>query len=183
MIFVTSNDHKSAQAKAILSEFGIRFRRIKRKYDEASEDTIEQIACKAAKRLADEYKEAVFVEDTGVFFDAYPGFPGSLPKFLFNGVGYDGIFRLLVGKSRKAVWRSAVGYCEPGKEPRLFTGEMRGKITDQVKCKGKNVLPYERIFIHEKHRDVLAMQPQKEKLAVLHRAQALRKLGRFLKSR
>jgi XTP/dITP diphosphohydrolase len=178
--FVTSNKHKFQQAERIFSENNIRIKWIKRSYDEASDDTIEQIAEKAAKKLANDLNKPIMVEDTGFFFEAYPGFPGAFPKFVFNHIGYEGIFRLLKGKSTKGKFISCVGYCEPNKKPIIFKGELKGKIILNVHCKNEDVMPYERIFIPEEQTVVMGKLSLDEKLRISHRGQSLRKLARFL---
>jgi XTP/dITP diphosphohydrolase len=178
--FVSSNRHKAKQAKAVFKEFGIGVSWIKRSYDEASDDNMRQISEKAAEKLSSELKKVVFVEDTGIFFDAYNEFPGALAKFTYNSIGYDGIFRLLKGKSTKAKFVSVVGYCEPKKKPKLFTAEMKGRIIFEVRCRSKDVLPYERIFVPNGKKKVLGELKIEEKYTLLHRTKAFRKLAIFL---
>lgn len=183
LTFITTNPHKIAQARAVLEPFGIDVVWKKQEYDESSDDTIEQIAAKAAKHFADKLNKPVIVEDTGVFFDAYPGFPGAFPKFVFSGIGYEGLFRLLRGKSKKARFVSAVGFCRPGKKAKVIKGEMGGRIVLKVHKPRANVLPYERIFIPEGKSSPLVDIPMKEKLKILHRTKALSKLGNLFRAR
>ncbi len=182
ILFVTTNKHKVFQARKVFSKYNICVKWIKRSYDEASDDTVKEIAEKAARNLADELKKPIMVEDTGVLFDAYPGFPGAFPKFVFNHIGYEGIFRLLKGKSRKARFISCVGYCRPGKKPLVFTACMKGRITEKVFCRNKaGIMPYERIFIPENQKKVLGELSFEEKFRILHRAKAFRKLAGWLR--
>ena len=141
---------------------------------------MEQIALESSKQLSKSLKKPVMVEDTGVFFKAYKGFPGPMPKFIYEKIGYDGIFRLLKAKNRNARFVSAVGFCFPGKKPVVFTGEMKGRITNTVRCRKKDVLPYERIFVPEKCSKVLAELPKQEKIKMLHRYKAFIKLKSYL---
>ena len=102
---------------------------------------------------------------------------------MFNGIGYEGIMRLLKGKSRKAYFRTAVGYCEPGKKPVVFDGVMKGEITEEVFDKEKDVLPYMRIFVAEGYDKVISRVPAEEKNRISHRGKAFRKLGEYLKNK
>ena len=180
--FVTSNRHKYEEVKDILSEFGIDvvWKNIELPEPEGE---IDSIAKAKAKHAAEILKSPAAVDDTGVFFEAYNNFPGPNPKFVFNGIGYEGIMRLLKGKSRKAYFRTAVGYCEPGKKPVVFDGVMKGEITEEVFDKEKDVLPYMRIFVAEGHDNVISSIPAEEKNRISHRAKAFRKLGEFLKNK
>jgi len=180
LIFITTNKHKFEEGRNALKESGIELEQQNMEYDESSDDTIQEIAAKAAKKLADELDKTLIVEDTGVFFDAYPGFPGALPKFVFKKIGYEGLFRLLRGKDRKAHFMSVIGYCEPGKESILFEGRMDGDIGEEVKCKDKDILAYERIFVPEGASMHMCEMAREEKNRISHRASAFRKLGKYL---
>ncbi|MBU0536796.1 MAG: non-canonical purine NTP pyrophosphatase [Nanoarchaeota archaeon] len=181
ILFVTTNRHKYEEVRDILSEFGINTEWANKELIEPDGD-IDSIAKAKAKHAAEMLKKPVAVDDTGVFFEAYPNFPGPRPKFVFNSIGYDGIMRLLDSKSRKAYFRTVVGYCEPGKEPIVFDGVMKGEITEKVFDEDKDVLPYMRIFIADGHELVISSVPVEEKNRISHRSQAFRKLGKYLKT-
>lgn len=97
LIFITSNKHKVEEIGAVLKDFGIEIEQLKMEYEEDKEAGMEEVAKKAAKQLAEKLKKPVIVEDTGLFFKAYNNFPGPMPKFVFSGIGYEGIFKLLEG--------------------------------------------------------------------------------------
>src|SRR3989344_1306646 len=179
LAFVTTNRHKFEEARDILSEFGIEVEWKNIDLPEPDGD-IDSVAKEKAKSAASRLNKTVAVDDTGVFFEAYNDFPGSRPKFIFNSIGYDGIMRLLKGKSRKAYFRTVVGYCEPGKKPIVFDGIMRGEITEKVFDEDRDVLPYMRIFIPEGHKKVISGFSMEEKNKISHRAKAFRKLGGYL---
>ena len=87
--------------------------------------------------------------------------------------------RLLVGKKRGAYFKSVVAYCEPKGLPALFSGELRGSITAKVHAGGKDVMPYERIFVPGGFTRVIAELPE-VKARISHRVKAFKKLGRYL---
>ncbi|MFH1849183.1 MAG: non-canonical purine NTP pyrophosphatase [archaeon] len=178
--FVTSNGHKVSEARAVLKKYGIDIEHIERSYEEPSDYTVEETAKIAAKRMAEEYGKPVIVEDTGIFFSAYPGFPGPNSKFVIHKIGYDGVFRLLAGKERKAYFLSVIGYCMPGGEARLFSGRMAGSITDKVMHPEADVLPYERIFIPEGYDKTIVELGAGVKNRISHRARAFHEFGGFL---
>ncbi|MCX8147232.1 MAG: non-canonical purine NTP pyrophosphatase [Candidatus Woesearchaeota archaeon] len=180
--FVTTNRHKFEEAKKVLSEFDIDLEWVNEELPEY-EECIEEIAKQKARYAAKKLRKAVVVEDTGVFFEAYKIFPGPRPKFVFNSIGYEGIMRLLEGKMRRAFFKTAVGYCRPGKRPIVFSGIMKGRITKKVFDKNKDVMPYERIFVPENKKKTLSQMSREEKNLISHRAKAFRRLGRFLKKR
>ena len=51
------------------------------------------------------------------------GFPGPFSSYVFKTLGIEGLLTLLEKeKSRRASFKSAVAYCEPADEPRVFEG-------------------------------------------------------------
>jgi XTP/dITP diphosphohydrolase len=177
--FVTTNKHKFEEVRRIFSEFGIDTEQATIDCPEP-EGSVDSIAKHKARFAADALKKPVVAEDTGIFFEAYDDFPGSRPKFVFHGIRYDGIMRLLEGKKRDAYFKTAAAFCEPGKDPVIFEGVMKGKITEKIFDKEKDVQPYERIFVPEGHDVTTSAMTREEKNIISHRAKAFRKLGEYL---
>jgi XTP/dITP diphosphohydrolase len=140
------------------------------------------IVRQAARRMADEIKKPVAVEDTGLFFTAWPGFPGALPKFVWQTIGYKGIFKLLEGTDRGAYFRTVLGWCQPGEEPHLFSAVMRGEITKKVYNKNREVMPYDRIFIPVGEKVTISDMTMEKKNSFSQRGKVFRKLGKWLVS-
>ncbi|MCX6706880.1 MAG: non-canonical purine NTP pyrophosphatase [Candidatus Woesearchaeota archaeon] len=179
LAFVTTNKHKFEEVRDVLSEFGIETEWINEESLE-TEGEIDVVAKQKAKHACSRFDKTLVVEDTGLFFEAYNNFPGPNPKFVFNSIGYDGIMRLLKGKSRKAHFRTVAAYCIPGKGPKLFDGIMKGEITEKVFNPKKDAMPYDRIFIPEEYDKTISDMTLKEKNTFSQRAKAFRKLGEYL---
>jgi XTP/dITP diphosphohydrolase len=187
--FLTGNPHKFQEAKEALAQFpGIELSQIieeKTEFkDDNASDPISEIAKKAALEALKKYKVPVAVEDAGIFFTAYPGFPGLNTKWVMRNIGYDGILRLLDGKDRTVYFRSIVAYCEPsylqrGEEPMLFEGRIDGSISAEVIGKNMDCMDYDRIFIPlgETQAFSLIMEVKRK---MSHRKIAFQKLGEFL---
>jgi XTP/dITP diphosphohydrolase len=183
LIFITTNKYKVAEIGAVLKDYGIEIKQVIIDYPEDKEANMEEVCKKAAKDLANKFKKPLIVEDTGFFFHAYKNFPGSHPKFIINSIGFDGIFRLLKGKNRGFTSRTVIGYCEPGKKPKLFSGELDGKVITKVIAPHVDTMPYNHIIIPDGYKKTLAEMNLTERNLVLHRAKAARKLGAFLKKK
>lgn len=168
------------EVKAVLAEFDIDVEQIKVSYPEDKEDMMETVARKGAKLIATKLKKAVVVEDTGLFFEAYSGFPGAMPKFIFEKIGYDGIFRLLKEKNRDAYFKTVAAYCEPGEEPILFDGIMKGKITEKIFNEDRDAMPYDRIFVPDGYDVTISDMEVETKNSFSQRAQAFKKFARYL---
>ncbi|HLC43737.1 MAG TPA: RdgB/HAM1 family non-canonical purine NTP pyrophosphatase [Patescibacteria group bacterium] len=183
--FVTTNKGKFEEVENLLKSYGVDVEWINRKYEEDNDDTVEDTAKKAAKKLADELKKPIVLEDTGLFFEAYDGFPGPSPKFVFKTLGYKGIFKLLDGDSKKAYFETFAAYCEPDGEPMTFSGKMQGEITTQVFNAEKDFdfMPYDRIFIPEGEDRTISDMTMEEKNQLSQRSKAFREFGEFLKDR
>jgi len=144
---VTCNKGKVREFKQIL-EPKIKVHQLEIDYPELRSDDPEEIAKLAAKQLADILKKPVVVEDSGLFIESLKGFPGTSSAYIHKRIGLDGILKLMKGiKDRTCCYKSAVGFCKPGKEPLSFLGIEKGKIS--TKIKGKNGFGHDPIFIPE----------------------------------
>ncbi|MBT4540824.1 hypothetical protein HOC35_04895 [Candidatus Woesearchaeota archaeon] len=203
--FVTKNKHKVEEAQIALAGSEIKIHLLEANKEEPSDWKLEKVAYVNAKKIANETKKVVIVEDTGVFFEAFDNFPGNKPKRYFEQLGYKGLLAMFFESkvlengneekkeitNRKAYFRTIIGYCEPGKEPMLFSGELDGTISKEVKGMDANVLPYERIFICNEKKDgenedtthYLYEYTREEKGKFSHRAKAFRKLKEYLLSK
>lgn len=179
--FVTQNKYKYNEVKEILAKFNIEVEQISVEKPEQGK-TIEEIAKNAAEILSKKLNKTVVVEDTGVFFLAYDNFPATKPKEVFEEIGFKGLLDKLKGKKRDAQFKTVAAYCEPNKKAKLFVGFVNGKISEEVRLKDKDVMPYEKIFIPEGYDKVWAEIPDIKK-KISHRVQAFEKLGEFLKKR
>jgi XTP/dITP diphosphohydrolase len=180
IVFITTNNHKFEEVADILKDYPIDLEQLSIEYEENHDSEIEEIARDAARKLAIETGKPVLLEDTGLFFEAYNGFPGALPKFVFNSIGYKGIFKLLEGESRKAYFKTVAAYCEPNKEPVLFEGIMKGTIGDKIHNKDKDAMPYDRIFFPESKNITISDMTLEEKNALSQRAESFRKFGDYI---
>lgn len=183
LTFITTNKHKVEEVSAVLKNYGVQVEQKSMEYEEDKEAGMEEIVKKGAKELSQKLHESLFVEDTGLFFKAYNNFPGAYPKFIYHAIGYDGIFRLLVGKDRSAYFKTVIGYCEPNGDPVCFEGIMNGQITTEVFDPDVEIMPYDRIFIPKGYDRPIVKMKLEEKNSFSQRGQAARKLGEYLKNK
>jgi len=144
---VTSNLGKVREFKAILGN-EIIINHIEKEYRELRSDDPEEIARDAAKRLANELKKPIVVEDSGLFIKALNDFPGTNSSYIHKRIGLKGILKLMENvDDRICYYKSAVGYCKPGKEPVSFFGEEEGTLAKEVR--GSHGFGHDPIFIPE----------------------------------
>ena len=177
LLFATSNPGKLLEARTILASFEIGVERIDAKGIEIQADTTGEVASFASRAASRELNKPVMVEDAGLFVDALGGFPGVYSAYAFKTIGPIGILALLEGKPRGARFVSSAAYCEPAGEPRVFDGSARGKIAENPM--GSGGFGFDPIFIPHGSEFTFAQLSLEEKSRVSHRADALRKFGRW----
>lgn len=185
--FLTNNPHKVIEAKEALAAYPcIELKQIKEEKAEYKNDSvsdpIKEIATRAAEEAIKKYAVPIVVEDTGLFLNAYPGFPGLNTKWVIKKIGYDGILRLLAGKDRTAYFRSLLAFCEPEGEVTLFEGKIDGMISEEVIGDDKDCMDYDRLFIPSGETLPFSMIME-EKRQISHRKIAFQKLGEYLQQR
>jgi XTP/dITP diphosphohydrolase len=182
LLFATSNAHKVAEVQRIISEFGLSVRQTDAKGVEMQADDNRAVAAHASKRAAEAASAPVFVEDAGLFIESLGGFPGPYSSYVFKTLGLERILHLLDdGQLRWASFRSAVAYCEPGGEPIVFEGAIRGLIA--ARPAGSEGFGFDPIFLPEGSSKTLAELSMDEKCRISHRAVSVRKFGAWYTQR
>ena len=180
--FVTTNKHKFDEVERIVSPYNIALEHLDMEYDENHDADMQTIVFDASKRLSSELGKPIVLEDTGIFFEAYNGFPGPFPKFVFGSLGFKGIFKLLEGEIRDAYFLTVVGYCEPQGKPKIFEGKMHGKITEEIFDQDKHLMPYDHIFVPQGKTMPISRMLMDEKNGFSQRGEAFRKFAKSITS-
>ncbi len=174
---VTSNRNKEAEFRALIPQLEA----VNAEYPELRFDEPCEISKTAAKTLAEMLGKKVIVEDSGLFIDALKGFPGTSTKYITNRIGNKGIIKLMKGiRNRKCHYKSAIGYCEPGKQPICFEGIQEGKIAE--KEKGRNGWGNDFIFM-PKGKNKTYSELKKPNEMGEFRIMAINKLKKYLATR
>lgn len=173
LIFVTTNRHKFEEAKEIAARHGIGIEHKNMAYTEIQADELEDVVRPGVQEACTKLKVPCFAEDAGLFIRALNGFPGPYSSFVFRTLGNKKMLKLMEGESdRRAEFRSAVGYCEPGKKPEVFTGKVVGEIT--LTESGTQGFGYDPIFSPaEGDGRTFAEMSTNEKNRFSHRARAI----------
>ena len=145
LLFATHNPNKVREFKEILKGVA-EVEQLNEEYPEIQADTSEEVAAESVKKSAEKHGKTIIVEDSGLFIDALKGFPGVYSAPIHRQIGLRGILKLTEGVSaRGATYKSAVGYCEPGKKPLVFLGEEKGTIANAIR--GTHGFGHDPIFI------------------------------------
>ena len=181
IFFVTTNKSKFLEVAKILKNYPLTLKHLPQEYEENQDDSLSEIACQAAQKLANQKKKSIVVEDSGIFFEAFPGFPGALTKFIFKTLGYHGIFKLLKNENPQAYFMTVAAFAQPGQEPILFIGKLKGTITGKVFGPELPDMPYDRIFIPANYNKTIAEMSLDEKNNLSQRGLAFRRFGDYIK--
>jgi XTP/dITP diphosphohydrolase len=178
--FVTHNLNKVREFHIIFGE-GYEVEQIDIDYKELRSDDPEEIVKEAVKKLAEELKKPVVVEDSGLFIKALNDFPGTCSAYIHKRIGLRGILKLMEGiKDRSCVYKSAVGYCKPYKEPISFLGEEKGKVAEEIR--GNYGFGHDPIFIPEGSYKTYGEMENVENIKKFRR-RAVEKLKEYLNNR
>ena len=148
--FVTTNDYKLSFFNNAVKIEGVEVKHLKLDTPEIQAGTCAEVAKFSARWAADHTGKAVIKEDVGIFLNGINGFPGPYTKHFEDYCGAEGMLKLLEGKEdRSAYWEYSIAYCEPGKEPVVFTAKQPGTVaTKQIGKKGHEA---DKIFVPEHH--------------------------------
>jgi non-canonical purine NTP pyrophosphatase (RdgB/HAM1 family) len=138
--FVTSNRKKLAETENIL---GYKLNQSELDIKEIQEIDIEKVVEEKAYFAYSMIHSAVLVEDTGVYIEAWNGFPGALIKWVIQSIGNDGLCNIMNDDNRLARVKSCVCLYN-GKELKKFIGEIKGIIVE--KPRGCNGFGWDSIF-------------------------------------
>ena len=187
MFFVTSNKNKLREFEEIL---GTKLEQIEIDLEEIQEIEVEKVVehkvLEAYERIRKSFDKAqdvsIIVEDTGLYIEAWNGFPGALAKWVGKTIGFEKIPTMLKIRTSDVLTMSAyaktiVGYYD-GNHLELFEGKIDGKIPE--KARGESGFGWDPIFIPKGHEKTFAEMSGDEKNVVSMRRLAAEKLKKFL---
>ncbi|MBI5225905.1 non-canonical purine NTP pyrophosphatase [Candidatus Micrarchaeota archaeon] len=166
---VTSNESKVKEAKAVLKGWNVLHMNVD--VQEIKTSSMEETIVSKAKTAFHMIKKPVLVEDTGLFLDAYPSFPGTYTKFCIRLLGMGGIMKLLEDKVRTAKFETWLAWYD-GRTLRVFQGVSKGRIAEKPGKTAEKKLPYDSIFVPDGDTRPYSEMTKDEKAKTSHRAQA-----------
>jgi XTP/dITP diphosphohydrolase len=123
-------------------------------------------------------RSPVFVDETGLYLDAWKGLPGLLTDVFWQRLGLTGFLKLLENESnRKAVAITIIGYCD-GRKIHFFQGKLLGTIAHQPR--GEMGIQWDPVFIPEGESRTFAEIPREEKIKKSMRLTAATDFKEFL---
>ncbi|MBD1372234.1 hypothetical protein IC620_07635 [Hazenella sp. IB182357] len=183
ILFATQNRGKLEEANNILNPLGYEVREVPFSFSEPATGSVKKIAHIKLQQIINEGFDCVMVDDAGIFFEAYPTFPGVLSKRLFQQLGYKGMAKLLDGESRSAWFEGCIALSWQGKI-QTFSGKTHGSIIHFEQSPTENPhFPYDPIFIPNGENRTLSEMSTDERLSYSYRREALLQLANWLEER
>ena len=185
VFFATGNINKFNEARSILGQYGIAVGMLRLKGDEIQSESLKEIAKTSVKNAYQRCRLPIFVEDAGLFIEAFGGFPGPYAAYVYKTIHNSGILKLMENSAdRRAEFQSVIAYCDDQtpREPTCFEGEVKGEITlAERKEQGKSGFGFDPIFQPAGSQETFAEMTITEKNGYSHRAMAIRKFAEWYK--
>lgn len=119
-------------------------------------------------------KKAVLIDDAGIYLEGYNNFPGTLSKYVYEGIGFEGIFKLC-SDNQRGYFLLNLAYCD-GETTECFEGKIFGSIVRPLSFNAHKTLPFTAIFKPDGSTKTLAdLRGSKEYSSYNPRHQALEK--------
>ncbi len=150
LYYATGNKGKFAEVKAFLEQHNPKIQLQQADIDLVEMQTNDQkaIAMHKAEQAWEQLQAPVLVDDAAVYFEKYNQFPGILTKFLFTGIGFEGILKL-TGDNSPAYFQCHLVFAHGPNQFEVFEGICKGNIIKPATFEYPPGLPYDAIFIPE----------------------------------
>ncbi len=138
ILYLTSNPYKFREAELVLKdEYGFELEIMDPDFElyEIQAKTCAEVAAFSAKYAADKLGRACLKSDTGMYMEALGGLPGPYNAYFDKQIGAEKFVKMLKEEpNRKARIEHCFAFCEPGKDPVVFSGGGSGTIATE--CRG-----------------------------------------------
>lgn len=176
--FLSRNQFKLAEAKAILEPAGIEVVPLRKEIEELQTPDIERIVQDKCLQAFKVVGRPVFVEHTGLYIDSMSGLPGGLTQVFWDKLEADRFAEFFGTRPINTVEaRTVVGYCD-GKKVHMFSGSIRGTIPAEPR--GSRLFQWDCVFQPDGEDQTFAeMGDRKNEMSM--RRRALDQFAEFLK--
>lgn len=172
--FITSNDHKFAEGKAIIPSL----QRLDLELPEVQELDPHKILASKIRAAQNQHDGDFVVEDVSLRLACLAGFPGPLYKWLHAALSGSGVADLVHRyDDHTAVASVILAYAPRGKAISYFEGNINGTI---VQPRGSSAFGFDNIFLPDGCSKTYGEMTPEEKNNISHRGIAFRKLKEFL---
>lgn len=112
--------------------------------------SLAEVASFSARWACEKLNKPVFVTDAGYDIPALKGFPGPFIKYINSYLSATDLLQLMKEKEdRTIIHEECLAYCEPRKEPILFSSKTKGSLAQTPGKRGPT--PITELFIPDGH--------------------------------
>lgn len=149
LYYVTGNHGKYEMVKNYLAAYtSLQVKNIDLDLFEEQTLDLKKIAISKAEQAWSKVGKPILVDDSGIFFNRYKQFPGVMTKFVFQALGFEGLFRLY-DEGDQAEFVTYLGYRPNDHETLLFEGRVAGTLIKPAEYEKQTDLPYQHILVPE----------------------------------
>ena len=178
--FISSNEHKIAEATSILAEVGIDVLPLAHKIEELQTEDATRLVRAKALAAFDIVRAPVFVEHTGLSLNHLNGFPGGLTQIFWDSLKEDRFAELFGTTSDPSVIaRTTIGYID-GRLFHPFEGECAGRIIEPPP-RGERGFQWDCVFQPDGHSETFAEMGMSRKNEISMRRIALDRFADYLR--
>lgn len=188
IVIASTNEGKIKEFREMLEPEGYEVSCLKDypdyKEPEETGATFEENAVIKAMAIVDQFGISALADDSGLEIDAFDKKPGVYSaRFLGHDTPYDQKNVIILERMKGATNRScryvcAIAWCEPNKEPLVFSDTVECEIA--FEAKGNNGFGYDPIVYYAPLDKTMAEMTKEEKNSISHRGKALRKFEAWL---
>ena len=182
LIFVTTNTGKFEEVQRWIQELNpaITLKQAAIDLSECQSLDIRTVALEKAQKAWEILQEPILIDDGGIYLEHYNKFPGTLSKYVYQGIGLEGVW-LLAKENSKAYFLSCFVYISSPSDYHFFEGTCHGVVIEPISAITNEHLPYTYMFVPEGQTKTLAQLKNTEaEKEWHHRLKAVKKLLAYL---
>ena len=135
LVYLTTNKYKFREAEIVLKDkYGLDIEIMNPDFEiyEIQAKTCAEVAAFSVKYAADKLGKPCLKSDTGLYLEALGGLPGPYNAYFDKQIGVEKFLDLIKDEpNRNAKLEHCFAFCEPGKEPVVFSGGSTGTISKE----------------------------------------------------
>lgn len=158
--YVTGNPSKFEEVKRYIETYEPSICLEQAALDIDEIQTLDQglIATDKARKAWDILQKPVLIDDAAIYFDRFNDFPGTLTKHVSEGLGFQGLLRL-IDEGDPAHFLLTMVYAEGPDAMHSFQGRCDGRLTKPESFYGDPHLPFDIFFIPDnEHKNYLELK-------------------------
>lgn len=144
---------------------------------------IHEIALGKAQHAWEILQKPLLIDDGGIYLERYNRFPGAFSKYVFEGIGLEGFWKLAQDDPR-AYFLTCIAYAYGPNNIELFDGKCSGTVIEpSSEILAHKQMPYTKVFVPEGYSQTVAeLRDSDEIYKFSHRFKAVQKFVAWLEN-